>query len=732
MPSGLRYDTETLRQILTKDQKNCLVLPDFQRDFVWDRPKQKKLLASLLVGLPIGSILIVKGKKDDFNSRSLCKVVLTQPSDNCEYLLDGQQRLSCLKSIFDDIFPFQNFSESWEMIYGKLRNRWFIKIKQDDPSGEDVWGYKYLTFTEESFQGFDPSDLEQFIEFYGLDPVQTFSTKFYHPLFQIKSDGSDLHYGSELYKTKLVENYAKKYLVPLYDIFRNNNKNSLHWKTLKAIAHNRQEELKALVVDGKIDASTLFRKNVNAEQITADDWAELKIGWAESVFSFLNSILDNRKLAEIILDSNEIDRAVATFEAINLGGTPLSTYDLIVAKVARLEFEDQRKSLTDILKELICNDFTLPRTLHSSAGNWKAENMGAIDDNLNTIAKDFSDQFLGLLSVLCYEESCDDISKIGTDVTKKKKILALTEEQVKKHFRRAAKSIIKAFAFLQYRCGIVLVSGICYELMILPIAYVFSLEEPVGISVDNDASGVMASVNFWTNELLNKLEYWYWLSLFSGRYEKAQNEVSIGDITKLSKWVIQGGDNPFLESMENVLNKRDYSDKDTLLLQKKEVTPPTAIVSGILQYILSQEPRDFILTNNPVPKLQAWVIAQNKEQLETHHIVPLATATKIGETTSLIREKSQHPLNSPLNLTYITKMANSQISGNTPAMYIPLLNPAAITGHQISSNMIKLMNQILTPNSNQEQESLYRAIIEDRFNTIYHTLTGELQNLINP
>lgn len=128
----MKYQTETLKDIFKADSNKKLVLPDFQRDFVWEIEKQKGLLSSLLVGLPIGSILIVEGKKDDFPSRPLGFTERITPKEDCNFLLDGQQRLSCLKSIFDDLFTGNDdWNDVRKKLYGKLQNRWFIKMKPD-------------------------------------------------------------------------------------------------------------------------------------------------------------------------------------------------------------------------------------------------------------------------------------------------------------------------------------------------------------------------------------------------------------------------------------------------------------------------------------------------------------------------------------------------------------------------------------------------------------------------
>jgi len=43
-----------LKEILQENEDKRLVLPDFQRDLEWQTEKQKKLLASFLVDLPVG------------------------------------------------------------------------------------------------------------------------------------------------------------------------------------------------------------------------------------------------------------------------------------------------------------------------------------------------------------------------------------------------------------------------------------------------------------------------------------------------------------------------------------------------------------------------------------------------------------------------------------------------------------------------------------------------------
>jgi uncharacterized protein with ParB-like and HNH nuclease domain len=61
----------TLKQLFEDNKANKIVLPDFQRPLEWKADKQKRLLASCLVDLSIGSLLFLAGSKSDFPARKI-------------------------------------------------------------------------------------------------------------------------------------------------------------------------------------------------------------------------------------------------------------------------------------------------------------------------------------------------------------------------------------------------------------------------------------------------------------------------------------------------------------------------------------------------------------------------------------------------------------------------------------------------------------------------------------
>ena len=159
----INVPTIKLKDIFNRNDENKLVLPDFQRDFVWDKEQQKNLLASFITYLPVGTILLLDGKKDDFANKKICfPKESCEPKDDCTYLLDGQQRITSLKSMFTDLFAdLDNWAYTWDNIYKDLRNRWFIRLKPRE-NEEDVFGYENLIFKPLNF--YEPSELLGYIE----------------------------------------------------------------------------------------------------------------------------------------------------------------------------------------------------------------------------------------------------------------------------------------------------------------------------------------------------------------------------------------------------------------------------------------------------------------------------------------------------------------------------------------------------------------------------------------
>jgi len=107
-----------IEQLIEMARSGQLVIPEFQREFVWKEPQVRKLVDSVARGYPIGSILLLKrSDKADFASRPIDAV--EQPVDPADqpasaikaddkgvyYILDGQQRVTSLVRVFANAHP---------------------------------------------------------------------------------------------------------------------------------------------------------------------------------------------------------------------------------------------------------------------------------------------------------------------------------------------------------------------------------------------------------------------------------------------------------------------------------------------------------------------------------------------------------------------------------------------------------------------------------------------------
>lgn len=105
----------SLRKLIERIDDEQLILPEIQRDFVWQRRSVMLLFDSLFRGLPIGHMLVWKAKRaitaKHFHGRRLRPGVLL---DNFYgYLLDGQQRLSALSHVRDADDDYRLMFYAW-------------------------------------------------------------------------------------------------------------------------------------------------------------------------------------------------------------------------------------------------------------------------------------------------------------------------------------------------------------------------------------------------------------------------------------------------------------------------------------------------------------------------------------------------------------------------------------------------------------------------------------------
>lgn len=132
-PSVDRID-ELARRVLVGD----ILLPQFQRDFVWKRQQVLDLLDSIARNYPIGSLLLWQSRQELRRENRIAdlKIDLPKPDYPVNYLLDGQQRLSaiCGALYWNGADP----NSVWNIAYD-LRKKEFLHLDTlDDPPQHQV------------------------------------------------------------------------------------------------------------------------------------------------------------------------------------------------------------------------------------------------------------------------------------------------------------------------------------------------------------------------------------------------------------------------------------------------------------------------------------------------------------------------------------------------------------------------------------------------------------------
>jgi hypothetical protein len=89
----LEHQTVKVKQLIDDYRSGRIVIPEFQRDYVWKKSKAPKLIDSLYRGFPISSLLLWQSTED---TRSRRRDQRPTRSSVMSWLIDGQQRVITL------------------------------------------------------------------------------------------------------------------------------------------------------------------------------------------------------------------------------------------------------------------------------------------------------------------------------------------------------------------------------------------------------------------------------------------------------------------------------------------------------------------------------------------------------------------------------------------------------------------------------------------------------------
>lgn len=107
-----------LKDLLAEIHNRMTVLPDFQRDFVWEPYATQELIVSIASNYPAGSILRVRDAKRVFAVREFEGAPPLDGTKHTFLVLDGQQRLTSLYQAFYGVGEHRYFLDLRKLIDG--------------------------------------------------------------------------------------------------------------------------------------------------------------------------------------------------------------------------------------------------------------------------------------------------------------------------------------------------------------------------------------------------------------------------------------------------------------------------------------------------------------------------------------------------------------------------------------------------------------------------------------
>ena len=109
----------SIRDILSWEERGKIIIPDFQREFVWDYNQCCKFIESILLGLPVPDMFIFRDR-----TTSIEKFIL----------IDGLQRYTCIKQFVNGKFIAKGTERKFAI---NIKNSEWYKYTYDSLSVED-------------------------------------------------------------------------------------------------------------------------------------------------------------------------------------------------------------------------------------------------------------------------------------------------------------------------------------------------------------------------------------------------------------------------------------------------------------------------------------------------------------------------------------------------------------------------------------------------------------------
>ena len=131
--------SEKIYSLLDEIELNQLVVPEFQREFIWTLSQSQELMRSLFNSFPTGSLLFWKTTEPP----ALKNEKVSREAGSVKVILDGQQRLTTLYLLIKDKIPpyYKETDINYDPrnLYVDLKTGVFMYYKPSEMAGKPNW-----------------------------------------------------------------------------------------------------------------------------------------------------------------------------------------------------------------------------------------------------------------------------------------------------------------------------------------------------------------------------------------------------------------------------------------------------------------------------------------------------------------------------------------------------------------------------------------------------------------
>lgn len=208
MKDAQKPDHVSLNLLISRLREGRFVIPDFQREFEWQPWDIQELMRSIFLDYYIGSLLLWKGKKENYQALS-CESLYgySEQGSRDSIVLDGQQRLTAMYYAFfspnvplpnrasrfcyyinvdkfmaeqyDDAFHYDTIGRKWQKILGDTTHQFethIFPLSVVGAGGWDLgnWGQGYELFWKNKAKDGQTSDIIKSVANHNAENAKAF------------------------------------------------------------------------------------------------------------------------------------------------------------------------------------------------------------------------------------------------------------------------------------------------------------------------------------------------------------------------------------------------------------------------------------------------------------------------------------------------------------------------------------------------------------------------------